>query len=863
VSAPEAVPLREEISRVAGEAPAADDPPYVLGLSAVAAGDLGIAGGKAANLGELLRARFPVPPGFVVTTHAYDRVVAANGLEAAIDQVRQAANGEALRAALEAATIPAEVEQAIVAAYRQLGGGSVAVRSSATAEDLPGAAFAGQQDTFLGISGETALLAAIRRCWASLWSERAIAYRARHGFANTDVKLAVVVQRMIAPEAAGVLFTANPITGARNETIIDASPGLGEAVVSGLVTPDHVTLRHGRWGWQAVERRLGRQEVVLRPLAAGGVARSEATGVSGPLLPDRVLRRLARMGSAIARHFGRPQDVEWAWAGGRLYILQARPITALPAAPLGRGPFGRGGPVEYFQVRPYPLDMTTWLPAMGRAIMRMFPIGRSLPSFDQFFREDDGVVTEVTDWPAFRLTPGLFLAPVRMLPLAWRYDPARWRDDPLLARALAQVRDLNARDLSTLSWADLLKTAHEAMAFPDNIVELRRRYFPRTLFAMAGLRLLLGRLGLADRFGALLSGGDNLTLEANRRLETLAAEIRADPALAALFAQREPAQIRAEIPHLPGGPAFLQALRAFLADFGHRETASPLLVSQPTWIDAPEVVLGILQGLAPVASVSPVGPRPWEVARDEVLAHPALRFPPLRAAFLALLTTARRFPPLREDTHFMLTMTMPVLRRTLLELGRRLAAVGVLDTADDVFHLRFEELERVAGSWPPSAELAAEFRSAAERRAQRRAALGDAPLLPLPAPAPSEPASGALVTGTPGSPGTATGRVRVVRDASAFGTLRPGEVLVAPYTNPAWTPLFGRAAAVVVDVGSAVSHAAIVAREYGIPAVMGTGDGTRLLTDGAWVRVDGSRGLVFAAPDADGAAPLAAGLAAN
>jgi rifampicin phosphotransferase len=213
---------------------------------------------------------------------------------------------------------------------------------------------------------------------------------------------------------------------------------------------------------------------------------------------------------------------------------------------------------------------------------------------------------------------------------------------------------------------------------------------------------------------------------------------------------------------------------------------------------------------------------------------------------LDLITEARRVSALREDTHFALTLPMPVLRRTLLELGHRLAEVGILENADDVFHLRFDELERITGSWPPPADLAEELRLAARQRAARRLELAGTPLVELPSPAGLQSSEEVLVAGMPGSPGVAEGPVHVVRHPAAFGSLLPGEVLVAPYTNPSWTPLFTRAAAVVVDTGAAMSHAAIVAREYGVPAVMGTGDGTRRLSDGQWVRVDGSRGQVFA-----------------
>ena len=271
-------------------------------------------GGKAANLGELLRAGFPVPPGFVITTTAYDLVVQSNNLQHEIDNALDLGAAQ-VRARFEQATIPPEVERAIRNAYRRMGEGPVDVRSSATAEDLPEAAFAGQQETFLGVSGERALLDAVRRCWASLWSERAVSYREQHGLAQAPVKLAVIVQRMIAADVAGVMFTANPVTGARDETIVEASAGLGEALVSGLVTPDRFVLRNTRHRWQIVERHQGRREVGSSRVPVAGSSRSLVWQALKPVLQDTVLLQLARIGASIAKHFARPQDIEWGWAG--------------------------------------------------------------------------------------------------------------------------------------------------------------------------------------------------------------------------------------------------------------------------------------------------------------------------------------------------------------------------------------------------------------------------------------------------------------------------------------------------------------------------------------------------------------------
>ncbi|HEX5938877.1 MAG TPA: PEP/pyruvate-binding domain-containing protein, partial [Dehalococcoidia bacterium] len=669
-----------------------EDGLFIVDLAQLDARDLNQGGGKAANLGELLRAGFPVPAGFVITTTAYDLVVKSNNLQLDIDKALDL-GVTAVRAGFAQATIPPALEQAILEGYRRLGGGSVAVRSSATAEDLPEAAFAGQQESFLGVSGERALLDAVRRCWASLWSDRAVSYREQHGLSRATVKLAVVVQRMVAADVAGVMFTANPVTGARDETIIEASAGLGEALVGGLVTPDHFVLRNTRHRWRIVERQPGRREMEVRQRADGGVEQVVGVAAPGPVLSDAVVLQVARMGASIAKHFARPQDVEWAWADRKLFILQSRPITALPQPPATLRRFQpQRFAGDYLQVRPYPLDMTTWLPAVANALPRMLPVSGLIPSFARLWIENDGVVERLADFPEIRPTPELLLAPARIIALARRYDPAKWRDDPILTALLSTVYELESRDLRALTWSELLDTAREAMEMPLAIMEIRRRYFPRGALALAALWIVLIVLDMRDRFAPLLSGVDNQTLEANRSLEALAAEIRDDDELASLFASLDSQHLLSALRRETRHGAFLERFAAFLDSYGHRETGSPLLVSQPTWKDSPQIVLGMLQGMARAEPTTRPDSVTWMTARDEALAHPALRWPPLRGFFLDLITQARCLSALREDTHFAMTLPMPVLRRTLLELGRRLAETGILESAEDVFHLRFDEL---------------------------------------------------------------------------------------------------------------------------------------------------------------------------
>ena len=807
----------------------------VLPISALGRDDLAVAGGKGANLGELVRAGLPVPDAAVVSTDAYAAVVETAGLATTIEAGLRAGDGGAgIRAAFEAVTVPDGLRAEIIAAYAELGGGPVAVRSSATAEDLPGAAFAGQQDTYLNVVGEAALVDAVRRCWGSLWTERAIAYRERRDVDQATVRIAVVVQRMVPAEHAGVMFTANPVTGARDEIVVDASNGLGEAVVSGLVTPDHYVLDASG---SVVARTPGRREVVIRAVDGGGVA-STADEPVDPL-PDTVLVELADLGRAVTAHFGRPQDIEWARADGRVWLVQARPMTALPPAPQRLNPFQRrigSQLLDYFHARPYPMDMSAWItPGIGRMVERMLGeivglrvrISDSLP-------EVDGVVDRYVP-PLPRPTRAMLAAPIRVFRRIRRFTPADWERDPRFVRFRQQVRELDATDLAALGWSDLIGVARQALATADLISDLRVDYLPRTGFDLVRLHAIATVLRLRD----LTLGTRTRTEDANRGLENLAAIVRDDPGLSAAFAEGgDPARVRQHA-------RFDAALREFLAEYGHRETTSPLLMSAPTWGAAPETVLALVSVLA-AGSPRPPGPDLAAAGDERLAAHPLVRRLGAAAAAGRVVAAARAGIAFREDSHFHGTAVMPVLRRVVLEAGERLAAAGVLPVADDVLHLRLEELESAADPTDMEAGAAERLRSLARARSARREELAGVPMINaadlFP---PRSDGSDALVHGVPASAGRATGPVRVVRGPESFGALRAGEVLVCPYTNPAWTPLFQRAAAVVVDSGGAGSHAAIVAREYGIPAVMGTGTGTAVLADGLVVTVDGNAGVVL------------------
>ncbi|MFE3460034.1 PEP/pyruvate-binding domain-containing protein [Nocardiopsis aegyptia] len=862
-------------------------------LASFGSADLARVGGKGANLGELLRAGLPVPPGFVVTTDAYAAAARAVGLDAKLaaglggetapaspataSSAATAPSAEPaaatassatpsvamppgtsdepslpdaaeLRADLEGAPVPDDLRAAITAAYTALGTDvPVAVRSSATAEDLPGAAFAGQQDTYLNVIGADEVVDAVRRCWASLWTDRAVAYRRERAIDPAEVRIAVVVQTMVESDVAGVMFTADPVTGDRDRVVVDAGAGLGEAVVSGLVTPDHYVLdeRGTLLDWSP-----GRGEVVVRSEAGGGVVHDSSPGTGGTrerLLTDAQLSVLAGHARAIATHFGRPQDIEWSISDGRTYIVQARPMTALPppSVPLNRRQRLLGSILtEYIPTRPYPMDVSTWLGFGPAKMMRdlMAELGMAA-SFENYLREEDGVVVEIVP-PAPHPTPRALLTPFKLAHRARTHDINAWREDPMFTRFLRDADELDGLDLPALTWSELLRVPQRAIDLMIPCRELRAAYLPAVGITLGRLAVATALLGRRSLLGDLIGGARTRTEDANQALQDLADRVRAEPELRALFATADPAEVLAAVRE-GSGPvaAFGDELDAYRREFGRRETATPLLVSPPTLAESPESVVGLVRVLVDQPRGEDRGSRS-ERALARLLTHPLLRGARARGRMTRWVRAAQQGMAFREDSHFYFTASLPALRRSLLEIGARLEKTGVVNEPFDVFHLRLEEVQEVTDVEAMPAEQAERLRSLVRSRSAKRAELTGVRMIDPARVFPPKNTGDALVTGTPASSGTATGTARIVLDATDFHRLDSGDVLVCPYTNPSWTPLFQRAVAVVVDTGAVASHAAIVAREYGIPAVMGSGTGTTTISDGERITVDGGTGRV-------------------
>ncbi len=916
--------------------PGAGSPPPVLGLAAVTAAMVPLVGGKAANLGELLSAGMPVPDGFCLTTDAYRQATAGDASVGdvtavdtpAVDTTRAGGRLAEVHAALKAtpdgdlpafaalagrardmirsAPVPAEVAAAVEQAYAALGDNvPVAVRSSATAEDLPSASFAGQQDTYLNVVGAAAVVEAVRNCWASLWTDRAVSYRASRGIDPAAVALAVVVQRMVDATAAGVLFTANPLTGRRHQAVIDASPGLGEAVVSGAVNPDHFVVDPltGR----VLERRLGDKRIAVRPIPGGGTRTLTLNnGAATACLTDKQAAELAALGRQVEEYFGSPQDIEWAIAGdGRLWLTQSRPITTLfpvpqrasggegtrvylcfslaqgltrPLTPMGLAAFRliassvaraahfdvpepRRGPSPYAVAgqRIY-LDLT--------AVVRSTTGRRIVPKvFDVMEARSATVLRKVFEDPRFSVTRRTPLGLLRhVVPAAVH---ARVPETMLRAviRPDAALRRANrwARGFADSLEPPAGATALQRLDHAEHLLGTR-------IFSVVPAVLPLAALGFAALgfAGKLLGGGrwddlqvvlrglpNDVTTEMDLELWRLAKVIKNDGGARTAVTDRKPAELAQDF---RAGllPAVLQAgLARFMGQYGHRAVAE-IDVGMPRWSDDPTHILGVLanylrladSALAPDIQFSNAAEEA-EACVDRLVAQARSRGRLRGAVVRAALGRARIFAGLRELPKYQLVVGLAEVRKQLALAGAALAAAGAVAEPDDIFFLDLDEARAGLDAGTGIADLRdlvarrrEEYALELERRHIPRVLLSDGT---EPEALPSGDAAASTVpgalTGSPASAGVVTAAARVILDPVG-AHLEPGEILVAPSTDPGWTPLFLTAGGLVMEMGGPNSHGAVVAREYGIPAVVGVPDATLRFSTGQKITVDGGAGTV-------------------
>ncbi|HLE53107.1 MAG TPA: PEP/pyruvate-binding domain-containing protein [Anaerolineales bacterium] len=865
------------------------EPVYVLSLVDSHA-NLETAGGKGASLARLAAHGLPVPDGFHVTTAAYKRFVAENNLAPGIDSALKAVNisqpatletaSQAIHDRFAQANIPEEVAGAIARAYGRLPGNqpAVAVRSSATAEDLPDLSFAGQQETYLNIDTPAEVLEAVKRCWASLWTARAIGYRERNKIDHQAVSLAVVVQLLVPAEAAGILFTINPLNGRRDQALINAAWGLGEAVVGGAVNPDTVVMDNA--SGQVIERQTADKRVMT--VRVDGATQEQPVPPElrrAPVLDDSAATELFRLGVQIEQIYAMPMDIEWALADGKFAILQARPVTALPEPeesitiewkpPDPKGQYLRMSAVDLMPDPLSPLFTSIGLPALISGVNKL---GRRLTRSEPVLPKDYFTTINSYAYGNATLTPrGWWWALTGLLPAyprLLRVMVPFWRDEarPQYQAAIARWQD---KQIDRLPPAALWQEAQEVL---DAAMYYLGTLLFATMGASAGSEGLLTRVydKMVKREGdppatTLVMGYNSIPVQAEKSLYDLAMWCGEHTELTAYFLATPSAQIMDQLRGMqpPGGisehdwQALSDRFEGHLKRFGH--TIYELDFAKPLPLDDPTPMLETCKMYLRGEGSNPHERQHLSEEKRKQTTQTMLgRLKGLRLwAFRKALNWGQSMAEVREDALADIGLGFPLLRQMLRELGRRFVAAGAIHQPEDIFWLVREEIETGVAELEQGRGLDNLTERVEQRKAFWRAAKRATPPPVLPPKerimgikaelftAVSESSqTGDVIKGVATSAGKVTAPACVLHGPEDFDLMKPGAVLVAGTTTPAWTPLFAMASAIVTDIGGPLSHGSIVAREYGIPAVMGTGVATRRIRNGQLVTVDGSAGNV-------------------
>ncbi|KAB1151697.1 phosphoenolpyruvate synthase [Micromonospora sp. AMSO12t] len=857
---------------------------YVCDLHEVDDAQVASVGGKGAHLAALSRVDgIRVPAGFCVTTDAFRRIMAeAPSIDDRLDRLSRLdpddretirALGAEIRRAIEAVVLPDDVAAAIVRALARLGeGAACAVRSSATAEDLPTASFAGQQDTYLNVVGQEAVLQHVSRCWASLFTERAVTYRRRNGIDHRTVHMAVVVQKMVFPQAAGVLFTADPVTHHRKVAVVEASFGLGEALVSGLVNADAYRVRDG----QIVEKAIAAKRLAIHALPAGGTRQQaiDSERQEQPALTDAQVVRLVRLGRRIEAHFGHPQDIEWCLVDDDFQIVQSRPITTLfPIPETGDGAnhvYVSVGHQQMMTDPMKPLGISMWqltamapmheaggrlfvdvtgrlaAPASRAGLLEM--VGRS----DPLIRDALETVLGRGDFVPSLPDQGPAGPPAGGAPAPIETDPAIVAE--LVERSQAALATLR-RDIRTKSGPALFDFLLEA--FQEH---KRGLGDPLSMQAiMAGMEATwwlndrlyewLGEKNAADTL--TLSAPDNVTSEMGLALLDVADVIRPHPEVVAFLREVEDEGFVDELPRLPGGREARDAIRAYLDRYGMR-CAGEIDITRPRWNERPStlvpLILDNVRNLEPGARERRFAQGRQRAARKEQEVLERLRALPdgerKAAETKRMIDRVRTFIGYREYPKYVIVSRYLSYKQALLREAGRLVRAHVLPEPEDIFYLTFQELHDVVRTHEVDDQLIQRrkdafrsYRTLTPPRVLTSEGEGIAGAYRR-----EDVPTGALV-GLPVSGGTVEGRARVVLDL-AEADLEPGDILVTAYTDPSWSPLFVAIAGLVTEVGGLMTHGAVVAREYGLPALVGVAQATRLIRDGQRIRVHATDGYV-------------------
>ncbi|WP_025719302.1 phosphoenolpyruvate synthase [Paenibacillus sp. 1-18] len=857
----------------------------VLGFQEIEKTQLLLVGGKGLNLGRLSKIQgIEVPEGFCVTTVGYQKAIEQNETVHALldrltmlkaedrDQIGEISRK--IRQIIMEVEIPSDVVKAVTHYLSQFGEEhAYAVRSSATAEDLPHASFAGQQDTYLNIIGKEAILQHISKCWASLFTDRAVIYRMQNGFDHSQVYLSVIVQRMVFPQASGILFTADPITSNRKLLSIDASFGLGEALVSGLVSADSYKVQEG----EIVDKRIATKKLAIYGLKEGGTEtrQIDPDQQKTQTLTDQQILQLARIGRQIEAYFGCPQDIEWCLAHDKFYIVQSRPITTLYPIPeandqenhvylsvghqqMMTDPIKPLGLSFYLLITPAPMRK-----AGGRLFVDVAPILASPVRRETFLSTlgsdplTQGALMTITERDFIKLLPNDQTAPI---PSRSNTDtPAQFENDPtivsdLIKRSQTSIEELK-QNIQTKSGSDLFDFILE------DIQELKKILFDpqSTAVFMAAMNASswinekmnewLGEKNAADTLSQ--SVPHNITSEMGLGLLDVADVIRPYPEVIDCLQHAKEDNFLDELLKFDGGQETRDAINVYLNKYGMR-CAGEIDITRTRWSEKPitlvPLILGNVKNLEPNASN-----RKFEQGRQEALAKEQELLDRLKQLpdgeqkakeAKRMIDLIRNFIGYREYPKYGYINRYFVYRQALLKEAEQLAQAGVIHDKEDVYYLTFEEFHEVVRTNKLDYQIISKRKddyNFFEKLTLPRVITSDGEIITGEYKRENLPAE--AIVGLPVSSGVIEGRARVILNMEN-ADLEDGDILVTSFTDPGWTPLFVSIKGLVTEVGGLMTHGAVIAREYGLPAVVGVENATRLIKDGQRIRVNGTEGYI-------------------
>lgn len=825
---------------------------YVVDLKKVDKRDILLVGGKGANLGEMLQAEINVPPGFCITSKAYDKYVSCHNIQVKIDEyVELIYNNVAMseeyskkiQELILKYDIPKDMEEEILNCYLKLGQDvRVAVRSSATAEDLEEASFAGQQETFLNVYGKEDLFDKVKKCWASLWNARAIIYRKQKWFHKEKLSLAIVVQQMIEGEISGVLFTVNPTNVKKDEMMINAAYGLGEAVVSGMVTPDtYICSKSNR---RILSKEKGSKEISIVYDKLRGTRNIENTLEKRESfsLKENQIKEMIDLGLKIERHYGAPQDIEWTMAGGKAYILQSRAITTLNNTVTNdEGKHTNlqkkvlNNLLEHWPKVPYPLDFYGSYYIMEQKNRAFKEIGIDMKN-QIIMKEDGEFEVQATK---VRITPKIIKLPFTIKNYI-NTDINNKKSKEGYEAVLKELNLIENKNLSTYTKLELSEQLKDVIELSSKIAYLRFRYsiFPSVVIGkIIGSKLKKIDGGLTEY--DLLSGLKYKTLTINEDLMELAELAKGNKDIYELICNgtiverklnNEEVFQKLKVIY----PKFFQIIEEFLKKNGWKSSMAYFPFSAISWREDHNNFMDSLRIMIKGNSNNSFNINKYSEIQHNIIE----KLGQVKGSKLLKRIEEYRFYHVqREESLYQIERCYGLSRKIVQEIADRLS--DILENRNDILYLTLEEIYEACSKAEAYLEnVRYKIRIRKQGRKNNIALWNSIEIK-------GEDAKGTCLKGICGSRGKAKGKVCIINEVSEFNKLQEGDILVCKFTDPIWTPLFAIAKAVVSDTGGPLSHSAIVAREYNIPAVLGTGQATSFLKDGEIIIVDGDKGEVI------------------